>query len=174
MKTPKLKRRPHGFTFIELTVVIFLVGLALVLTVPRVRSSILADDLKKTVRRLVGTVRTLRNDAVRDQKVYGLHLDLETNRIWTESEGMTGEGQIEARDKAYEIPDGVRVVDVWRPSTGKQTAGETIIRFSKKGYIEQSVIHLADDDGRYFTLMLNPFLGRVQILEKYVDFQENS
>jgi general secretion pathway protein H len=53
------------------------------------------------------------------------------------------------------------------------TGGETVIRFTKKGYVEQSAIHLGADDGRQFTLVLSPFLARVNIVEKYVEFGED-
>ena len=75
-------------------------------------------------------------------------------------------------ERAYQIPDGIRILDVWRGSRGKEVAGDAVIHFSKKGYIEQSVIHLAADDGRQFTLILSPFLGRVKVVEEYVEFAE--
>ena len=168
----RLKGKSKGFTFLELTVVIFLIGLTLLLTVPRFRSTILTDDLKKTVRRMVGTVRTLRNEAIRDQKVYSLHFDIESNRVWTSWEPMNEEERRQALERAYQIPDGIRILDVWRGSRGKEVAGDAVIHFSKKGYIEQSVIHLAADDGRQFTLILSPFLGRVKVVEEYVEFAE--
>ena len=129
----------------------------------------LTDDLKATVRRMVGTVRSLRNEAIREQKIYTLHFDLESNRFWIESADITDEGRDLAYEKAYRLPEGVRILDVWRRGTGKKMAGETSIRFTKKGYVEQSIIHLAAEDGREFTLVLSPFLGKVKVHEKYVE-----
>lgn len=159
-----------GFTLIELVVVVLLIGLTMVLSVPRLRYAMLTDDLRGTVRRMVGTVRTLRNEAIREQKVYALHFDLESNRLWTDSADMTDEERIEAHQKAFQLPKGVRVLDVWRRGKGKEVAGEAVIRFTKKGYIEQSVIHLGAEDGRRFTLIFSPFLGRVKVLEEYIEF----
>jgi type II secretory pathway pseudopilin PulG len=169
-----LDRKSTGYTLIELTVVIFLIGLTLALTVPRFRASLLTDNLKKTVRRVVGTVRTLRNDAIREHKVYRLHFDLASNRVWADSADMTEEGVTEARDQGLELPEGVRIMDVWRSNAGKETGGEATIHFSTKGYIEPSAIHLEADDGRQVTLVLSPFLGRVKVFEKYVEFVETS
>jgi len=159
-----------GFTFIELTVVIVLIGLTLTLAVPRLRYAMLTDDLKGTVRRMVGTVRSLRNEAIREQKLYALHFDLEANRLWINSEDMTDEERMEANKKAFQLPDGVRVLDVWRRGKGKMSAGEVAIRFTKKGYMEESVIHLGAEDGRQFTLIFSPFIGRVKLLEEYIEF----
>ncbi len=66
----------------------------------------------------------------------------------------------------------MRILDIWLKGKGKKVAGEAAIRFNKKGYVQQSVIHLASEDGRQFTLVLSPFLGRVRILERYVEFED--
>jgi type II secretory pathway pseudopilin PulG len=163
--------RCKGYTFIELTVVVFLIGLTLVLTVPKFRYAMLTDDLKSAVRKMVGTVRSLRNEAIREQKIYTLHFDLESNRFWIESADMTDEGRDLAYEKAFRLPEGVRILDVWSRARGKKADGKAAIRFTKKGYIEQSVIHLAAEDGREFTLELSPFLRKIKVSEKYIEFE---
>jgi Tfp pilus assembly protein FimT len=81
----------RAYTLVELTVVIFLIGLVLVLTVPRVQHTLFSDDLKAATRRMIGTVRTLRDNAVRDQKAYILHFDMALNRFWVSWDAMTAE-----------------------------------------------------------------------------------
>lgn len=166
---PKPNAKTRGYTLIELTVVILLIGLTVLLTVPKFRYSLLSDDLKGTVRRMIGTIRTLRNEAVREHQAFLLHFDLEANRLWVESTKATDEELAEAHTNAFQLPAGVRIMDVWRRGKGKETAGETAIRFSEKGYVEPSVIHLKAADGREFTLILSPFLRKVEVLEEYVD-----
>ena len=85
---------------------------------------------------------------------------------------MTAEGRTIAQEKAVKLPKGVRILDIWRQGKGKEAAGEITIHFTKKGYVEQSVIHLGAEDGRQFTLILSPFLGKVKVLDKYVEFVE--
>ena len=159
-----------GLTLVELTVVILLIGLTLSLSIPRLQYSMLTDDLKASVRRLVGTVRTLRNEAVREHKIYALRFDLESNQYWIDAADMTEEERIQAQEKAVQLPKGVRVVDIWRRGRGKEAAGETAIHFTKQGYVEQAVIHLAAEDGRQFTLVFSPFLGEVKVIDKYIEF----
>jgi general secretion pathway protein H len=119
---------------------------------------------------MVGTIRTVKNEAVREHQAFMLHFDLETNRLWVESTKATAEELAEAHSNAMELPAGVRIMDVWSRGKGKTAAGQTAIRFTEQGYVEPSVIHLAAKDGREFTLILSPFLGKVEVLEKYVDF----
>ena len=76
---------------IELIVVIILIGLTLTLTIPRFQYAIVTDDLKATTRRMVGMIKGIREEAIREQKIYFLHFDLETNRFWFDSPAMTEE-----------------------------------------------------------------------------------
>jgi general secretion pathway protein H len=165
-------RENKGFTLIELTVVVVLIGIILTLTVPRFQTAIMTDDLKATTRKMVGMIKGLRDEAIREQRVYFLHFDLESNRFWIDSTGMTEEERARAAEKAYTLPERVQVLDIWSSSKGKKMTGQTAIRFSKKGYVQPSAIHLGADDGREFTLVLSPFLGRVEVYDRYIEFEE--
>jgi general secretion pathway protein H len=161
----------RGFTFIEITVVIFLIGLIIGLAMPRVRDALLTDNLRRTSRKMIGLMKELRNEAIREHKVYFMHFDLDGNRFWIDSTAMNEEEQARAREKASSFPEDVRVLDVWFKGKGKTVGGETFIRFSNKGYVPQSAIHLGSEDGRSLTLELSPFLGRVKVLDSYVEYE---
>ena len=51
-------------------------------------------------------------------------------------------------------------------------SGKAAIRFTKKGYAQQSAIHLESDDGRQYTVIVNAFLPKVEVIEKYVEFED--
>jgi len=159
----------RGYTLVELTVVIFLIGLVLALTVPRVQHTLFSDDLKAATRRMIGTVRTLRENAVRDQKAYMLHFDMGLNRFWVSWDAMTAEEHAEARQNASPLSGGIRVVDVYYKGSGKKDVGDATIRFTKQGYVQQAVIHLGASDGRTYSLVLSPFLGTVKTYDSYVE-----
>ena len=162
-----------GYTLIELTVVLVLIGLLITLTVPRFRYAILTDSLKSTTRRMIGIINNLRSEAVREQKTFFLRFDLQSNRFWTDWAGTTEEERLLSYENASSLPRGVRILDVWLAGKGKKMGGETAIRFNEKGYVQQSVIHLGSEDGREFTLVLSPFLRKVKVLESYVEFEES-
>lgn len=159
----------HGYTLIELTVVVVLIGMMLAISIPRFRYSLLNDNLKSVTRRMIGFVKEIRNDAVREQKAYFLYLNLESNKVWVESSGMGQEERVMTRERAFTLPGDIRIMDVWRKEWGKQVDGEVAIRFTKKGYVEHTAIHLGAEDGREFTLILSPFLGTIKGYDKYVD-----
>ena len=161
-----------GYTFIELTVVIILIGLMAAISVPRIRHGFLTDELKSASRNLVGVIKSLRNDAISGQKAFFLHLEFESNRFWTDSEEMLEEERLLARENAPSLQEGVSILDVWFRGKGKKQHGVAVIRFSKKGYVQQCAIHLSSDDGRQFTLVLSSFLGRVRVLDRYVELED--
>jgi prepilin-type N-terminal cleavage/methylation domain-containing protein len=160
-----------GYSLIELMVVLILVGLMITIAVPRFRYALLTDNLKGTTRRLVATMTNLRNEAVREQRTYLFYLDLDSNRFWSEWTGMTDEARRLARKGAFGFPEDVEILDVWFSGKGKQTASEAVIRFNKKGYVQESVIHLGSRDGRKLTLVFSPFQERARVLDEYVDFE---
>jgi prepilin-type N-terminal cleavage/methylation domain-containing protein len=158
-----------GYTLIELTVVIALIGMMLAISIPRFRYSLITDNLKSVTRRMIGVVKEIRDDAVREQKAYHLYLDLESNKLWIEYPGMGEEEREARRERAFTFPDDIRIMDVWRQERGKQADGELSIRFTEKGYVEYTAIHLGAEDGRVFTLILSPFLGTIKSYDTYVD-----
>ena len=86
-KTLKNSRRLYrekadGFTLIELTIVIFIAGLMLSITVPVVRETLLHDNLKTASRKLVATITWLRNKSVSEYQDYDLLFDLEKGKYF--------------------------------------------------------------------------------------------
>ncbi len=166
-------RNTKGYTLIELMVVIVLFGLILTIAAPRFRDAVLTDNLKGTTRRLIGLIKELRSDAIQKRTDQILFFDLESNSYWHGPADMTEEGRDLFRERnANELPGDVRITDIWTKGGGKKMAGELAIRFHKKGYTQQSAIHLESEDGREFTLLLRPFLPGVKVFENYVEFED--
>lgn len=162
----------RGFTLIELIVVIFLIGMFLSITIPRLRDAVLTDSLKNSSRKLISYITELRNMAIRDNVDCYLILDIDSNRLWIDSPMMEDEEQENIQETAYVFPEDVQITDILFRDETEITAGITSIRFTKEGYIRPSIIHLGSKDGRKFSFVLSPFLGRVELLEDYVDFEE--
>ncbi len=165
-------RNAKAFTFLELTVVIFLIGLMLALTIPRVRQGFLSDELKATARRMIGTISTLRSNAMRDQKGYRLYFDMDSDLVWVEWDTMTPEERDAVRESASRLPSGISILDVYRRATGKEDVGEASIHFTKQGYVEEAIIHLGSEDGRAYSILVSPFLTKIKTFDRYVEIGE--
>lgn len=160
--------RRNGYTLIELVVVVFLLGLVLILAVPKVRENLIGDDFRTATRRLIGSIRELRADAIREQVDYVLHLDLNNHAFWTYSIDMTPEKRDERRKTSFHFPEGIKIADVSLNGAEKKSDGEVDVKFFKKGHVQPTVIHLRKD-GRYFSLILSPFSDSVKVYERYVN-----
>lgn len=161
-----------GFTLIELIVVIALISTMLFFSLPRLQGNPFGDDANKSTRWLIGKISALRENAVRNGRRYGLHLDLDTGRIWETSAAMSPE-EIEqaALNNSDALPADVHLVDVEFARKGKQNSGLAEITFYRTGYADKTLIHLQEDE-TYRSLLIEPFLSDVKIFEKYAGFAD--
>lgn len=157
-----------GYTLIEISVVVVLIGVMLLMAIPRVQDTLTNDRMRSAVRNLSGTARDLKASAVREQVDHYLHLDLEQRRFWNTRDDMSAENRTLRRNQARALPAGVRIADVALAGEGKKNQGEVIIRFFSQGYVQPAAIHLTDDE-RTMTLIFQPFLSTFEVHDKYVD-----
>ena len=161
----------HGFTLIELIVVISLIGLMLFFSLPRLQNNPFIDDSKKSARWLIGKIQLLKESAIRDQKQYLLHFDLDSGRIWETNESMSQEDQETAVLNSYALPEDVRIIDVQYPAKEKITSGQTEIAFYKAGYTDKAFVHMQEGE-TYLSFLIEPFLSNVQVIEEYTGFED--
>jgi prepilin-type N-terminal cleavage/methylation domain-containing protein len=163
----------EGYTLIEISVVIVLIGVILLMAIPRVQDTLTSDRMRSAVRNLSGTARELKANAVREQVDHYLHLDLDRRVLWSTRDDMTAETRTVRRSRARSLPSGVRIADVALADEGKKNQGEVIIRFFSQGYVQPAAIHLTDDE-RTMTLIFQPFLSTFEVQDKYVDVWQKS
>jgi type II secretory pathway pseudopilin PulG len=151
----------------ELVVVISLI---LVYTLPRFQAAMTANSAQELTRRLMATIRDIRQRAVMDQKTYSLNVDMGTGRIWTSSALMTGDQLDAAMAKGVQLPGSVKILDVQYPPAKTVASGIASIRCFQQGYCDSALIHL-EDSQRRLTLRIEAFLPKVSIAEGYQPYQ---
>ena len=165
-------RHCTGFTLIELIVVISLIGLMLFFSLPRLQDNPFLDDSKQSSRWLIGKVQSLKESAIREQKQYSLHFDLDGGRIWETNESMSAEDiDSAALNNSYSLPDDLRIIDIQYPQKGKIVAGQAEIIFYKAGYTDKALVHMQEGD-LYLSFLIEPFLSKVQFFESYASFED--
>lgn len=180
---PNLKLR--GFTLIELVVVITLISVMMVFAVPRLSTNLLSSDSREVSKWIILTVRSLKEQSVRQAAAFTLHVDLDNHKFWTsratpQLEAIDAFADIEeleeleelaeTKENEMELPNGFRLVDVAFPGEEPRRSGVVPIHFYKKGYSDQAMIHLEDDRAGRVTYEIEPFLLQVQLHEEYVEF----
>jgi general secretion pathway protein H len=161
---------PNGFTLLELIVVISLLGIMLVMAVPRFHETLFLDVSKTSSRWVIGKIQALKEAAVRNQKNYTLHIDLDSERFWETDESMSPEAIENAALNATALPSGLKIIDIEYPIRGKINSGQAEITFYKMGYSDEVFIHLQEGESQV-SYRIEPFLSEVGRYENYIGFE---
>lgn len=153
--------RVRGYTLIELSLVVVVIGLAALLIIPSFRTG---ADLKSSSRRLAGIIGLLTRESLARREMLRLTLDLDEGTVLAEQmqEDGTWVPLSSLLVEKETLPRGQRLRDVETLRQGKVTLGRAYIFFSPQGRPDPAVIHLALKDA-VLTLATNPLTGRVQI-----------
>lgn len=157
---------PHesGFTLLELIVVCVLIGIMLVVSVPSLRNTLLGDPLKTNSRKLIGLIRGVRDEAVRTQQPYYIYFDLDEHRVYHLPASADEAEKTEAPKKdVLQLSGDAQVRDIWTKAKGEVQGGIYKLWVSREGYVAPTVIHLDNDSGDSLSLVLSPFLPRIEV-----------
>ena len=165
-------RQNNGFTLIELIVVISLISLMFFFAIPRIQVDVLSDNTRKVSRWIMLNVSSLKEKAVFDQKRYVLHLSLDSNRLWITSDTLSAEELEDAAVIGYNLPEDIKLLDVDYPDKEKISVGQADIYFYKKGYSDKAIIHITNNDNEVLSFLIEPFLSRVRLYNKYIEFED--
>jgi Tfp pilus assembly protein FimT len=172
MRTSPIGRRSNsGFTFLELALVLVLLGLALFLAVPPLQEVSSGGKLEKAARKLAAVIRHARGLAAATGTPHLLTLDVKKGLYWIGPEisrkEPVGDDQMDILEQ-HALPSSIKFKDVETAGQGLVMEGAASIHFWANGLVETSTIHLRDDRNRDVTLIPNPLTGSVEVVKKYV------
>ena len=102
------------------------------------------------------------------------------NRIWYEKDMEVGAAEEEEDAQVTEatvgrqelnIPAEVHISEIWTRSEGEYSDDQHRIWISSKGYMDQTVLHVTDDDDNVISLHFSPFLDNVRLYDEYTQAQ---
>lgn len=159
----------RGFTFIELMVVVAIMGLLLGFVVLRLDDMVPSSRLSAAARQVASHVGMARGEAVAAGKVHAIAYDL-TRQQYAVLTPPDPEEVEAGRYKADELlplewetlPSGVTLVDV---DLGDRalSSGLLTLRFTPLGTATPHAVHLKNVDGGEMTVVVNPLTGLVDI-----------
>lgn len=158
----------HGFTLIEIVVVLVVISMAMMIVIPRLPSSE-SENLKASARTLASTLRYLQNRAATGRTTYYLHLEPGTDEVKVleaaadGSEKEPGDPMLQKRP----IREGIQVADVYIPRLGKINEGELRLEVGMGGLRDFVAIHLGSTEGGFWTVMAFPSSGKVKVYDGY-------
>jgi prepilin-type N-terminal cleavage/methylation domain-containing protein len=161
-----------GFTFLELMVVVSLISILLFFSIPRFQGALGASSEDKSLRWIITKVRILKDRAVKEQRLYLLHVELDANWIWISHADMKEDQLQKARENGLRITRDLQIQQVEFMGRDDVSSGRADIRFFPSGYSDKAAIVFQTVDDDYQSLVIEPFLARVEIADTLVRFGE--
>jgi prepilin-type N-terminal cleavage/methylation domain-containing protein len=165
---------PVGFTLIELTIVIVILGVMLSLIIPRL-GELGEANLKQSARHLTGMIRFLHDEAEAKKDRYRLRFDVTEGRYWTERFTILSLSDRIAEFKRFSSEMGTEGSLSGRTTfRDVKVAGhpdDPYIEFTPEGWVERALIHLRDGEGKDFTLVVNSLTGNTELKDGYLEEQ---
>ena len=134
---------------------------------PALRNTLLDNELDSATRKIVGTVRELRNLAVREHAPYLLHFELGEGRIWYEADDGEKKDDM-PENRSIKLPEDVKLDEVIFSSQEKTSLNSATLWISSKGYMDQTTLYLSDSENSKVTIIFSPFSGSAQVYDEYV------
>jgi type II secretion system protein H len=165
--------RSSGFTLLELSLVLFIIGLLVTVLVPRL-GGLNRARLDTSAQRLAALVRYLNGEAAFSGHVYRIRYDLDQHgyavQVLTPStETKTFVADESPLSRPVQLPTSITFADIRVPSVGRVNSGQVFTHFYPQGYTDPTVIHLRDQQSRMMTVIVPPITGEATVYEGYVD-----
>ncbi len=158
----------RGFTLIEIVVVLLIIGMVMMLVVPRLPSSD-SENLKISARTLAATLRYVQDRSATGRTNYYLKIEPGTGTITVLEAGVDG-SEKEPGDPLLQkrsVKEGIIVADVVIPRLGKLNEGQVRLDIAAGGLRDFVTIHLRSADSKFWTVMAFPSSGKVKVYEGY-------
>lgn len=161
-----ISNREHGFTLVELAVVLVILGVVATLVVPRM-TGFGRRNLDADAQRLALTVKSLYNEAALSGETHLLVVELDRNRY--EVRRLKRKGDLFEEQPVgapRELRTGVAFRDIWVRDRGVMQSGEVKVHAYPVGWIEESALHLRNEQGKVLTVHLPSLAGMAEIYDE--------
>jgi len=148
-----MRAHRHGYTFVELMVVLLIVGVFFAFVAPRLTAR---QDSLPPESELLDLITARQRDAVALAAPVFLFLDLDRQRWWVQD---SPEPPAEQLPDADPLPEGCSITRIVTRET-ETSDGFLAIRFSPDGTSDLAFLYCTEPgSGRRFTVLLNPYSG---------------
>lgn len=160
----------RGFTLIEIAVVLAIIGMVMLLVIPRLPKSE-QENLKISARTMAATMRYVQERAAATRTNYSMILNPGTESTMIQE--RSGDGGLKTPTdpllQKLMVKEGIQVTDVMIPRLGVMTDGQVQLDIGMGGLRDFAVIHLKAPGGTFWTVMAFPAGGKVKAYDGYLE-----
>lgn len=163
-------KKASGFTLLELTIVLFLIGMFSIIAIPHF-SHIGEGELHRSARRLSWTIKYLFNESALSSREHRIiyNLDNGTYRsVVLEDDGSII--NVERIPEEIKLKQNIRFMDIAVSGRGTFSQGEVTVRILPSGWIEDTTVHLRSAENKILTVKVNPLTGHSETYDGYREF----
>ncbi len=174
-----IRKRPYGFTLVELVVVIALITVFLAFSLPIFKSAGIFSRQAIETDDLARVITLAKHRAIQENRDFFLHLDINKPRAWLTHSDMDEQALEKARSEATEFSGNLHFTDIVSADQSRyggtdpgETGSERIIRFSRHGYSDAVILHLTDHSRAPVSLKVAPFLMETETLPNHLSYDD--
>ncbi len=180
-----------GLTFIELFIVILIIGLIMAIVAPNFVNLLRSTKTGSAARRLAGYMKYVQDKAARENTEYIVVFDLKLNQYWAATElpeeemppeyyYVTESERLKMRYPVYKDKDGFLervdlepgitiplIIDEKNYEHTGDTDGYYNIFFYPDGTATRTTLYIQGHDEEIITIYIKPFTGEAEIYEGY-------
>ena len=151
----------RGYTLLELTLVLLLVGLGGALVWPNL---VMVDGLSIASRQLIGLTRSAAVSAVTHKQIHRINFDFSENSSWVSVIAQNEEKPPSDPDirSPLKLPTGVTYQNVKTLGYVRSDQGRPFVQFYPSGRADGAIIHITDGKD-LIALEINPITAHVRI-----------
>ena len=100
-----------------------------------------------------------------------MHMDKRSGMVWVTHNKMDNEAENKARENGVKLSDNITILDIEFPGMTDTQTQDYQIRFNRQGYSDFAFIHIIENKSN-ITLKIEPFLSRVQLINRHIHHED--
>ncbi|MEN6428267.1 MAG: prepilin-type N-terminal cleavage/methylation domain-containing protein [Phycisphaerales bacterium] len=159
---------PRAFTFLELIVVLVVLGVSAAIAFPKLNRLLLAEpEPLRSGRKLARALRYTQELAVATESASSLRIDTQAGRYWvTDRQGEKGAQAVGVSSEIEgQFPNGVRILEV-EPHELDPEKGVLVVAFDPEGHCDPTIMSLTSAEGRTVKIVVGEWFGEIELVDE--------
>jgi prepilin-type N-terminal cleavage/methylation domain-containing protein len=155
--------KKKGFSLVELTIVLLIIGLSASLVIPSLSHILKAVELTGVAKRVSAILRYGRSKAINSGQVYQILFDSDLGQVGVQLMGSTeGKEEGKSQQKIYKLPNGVRIKEI-KVDSFQYSTDLPAIEFYPNGGSNGGSVLIGNQEDKGYKIYVDCLTGSVAI-----------